>query len=138
VTYAAPILIALALLTGFLALTAYEARRGLRLFAAPRAEFDRRVERLAFIATHVDLGAFVRDELRRMAGRVGHDVAQFSLQAVRFVERLLTRIVRYFRTHHDINAGSREHAREFVRTLSDFKTGLKATQPDIPDLSAGE
>ena len=124
----------LVLLAGFFALTAYEERRGVRVLAAYRARFDRDVERVGFILAHVDFKAFAIEEMRRVVARLGHDTAHLSLLAVRAAERLLTRTVRYFRTQHEVDATPRESARGYVKTLSDFKDRLKATQPKIPDI----
>lgn len=128
------ILASLALLAGFFALTWYEERRGARVCADVREDLDRRVARVEFILAHVDLAAFARDEVRRAASRIGHDVVHLSLQAVRAVERLLTRLIRYFHTRHAVDVAPRETARPFVKTLSDFKDRLKATRPEVPDV----
>jgi len=128
------ILATIALLGGFFALTQYEARRGARLFAEKRARLDRNIERVAFIIEHVDLGAYLRDEVRHLVGRISHDIAHLSLLAVRAVERLLTRLVRYLRSRHAVRTLPRENVREFVKTLSDFKGTLKATHPEVSDI----
>ncbi len=128
--------LAIALLVGFVALTRYEAKRGMRLCAAKRAALDENIERIAFIVEHVDLAAFARDEARHAMNRFGHAVAHLFLQAVRSTERLLTRLVRHLRTRHEDEAAPRETAREFVKTLSEFKDGLNATHPDIDSLEA--
>ncbi len=121
----------LILLAGFLALTRYEAARGVRFFAARRGRFDAEVERLEFIFTHVDLAAFLREEVERVSARVGHDVAHLVLQAIRAVERVLTRVVRRLRTHEDgAVRPTREASREFVRKLTDFKTELSAAKAE--------
>lgn len=125
---------AIGLLIGFVAVSDYEARRGLRFFAPFRVRLDQRVEQIEFIVTHVDFGSFVRSEMVRIGSIIGHDVVHFSLQAVRITERLLTRLVRYFRTKHTIDAVPRESQREFVKTLADFKGNLKSTHPDISDI----
>ena len=128
------ILTPLVLLVGFFALVQYETRQGIRFFASSRMRFDQNVERIAFILTHVDFGAFLLDETHRLATRVGHDAAHFSLLVVRAAERLLTRAVRYLRMQHTVDAVPRESMREYVKTLSDFKDGLKATHPEISDI----
>ncbi|MHB1162926.1 MAG: hypothetical protein ACYCZZ_00120 [Minisyncoccota bacterium] len=133
-TYLVLVLITFAFLAGFLALIQYEARRGDRLFATHRARLDTAVERAQFIVAHVDLSAFIRDEIRRMANTVGHRVVHLSLQVVRSVERFLTRLVRHFRARNEDSAAPRETTREFVKTLSDFKDNLKATHPDVPEI----
>jgi hypothetical protein len=127
------VLSALALLVGFGFVVRYERQHARRFFASPRARLDAHIERIEFILEHVDLGAFVRDEIRHMMNRVGHTVAHLSLQVVRMVERLLTRLVRYLRMTHENTAEPRESTREFVKTLSDFKDTLQATHPDIDE-----
>lgn len=128
------ILTTLALLAGFVALSGYEGRRGMRFFAPQRARLDKNVARIEFILAHVDFGAFLLDETRRFAARIGHDVAHVSLLLVRAAERLLTRAVRYLRTLHVADIAPRESARGYVKTLADFKGRLKATHPKIPDI----
>lgn len=123
--------IALALLGGFFALTEYETSHGVRFFAERRTALDQHVERIEFILEHVDLGAFLRDEVRNLFGRLSHTVAHLSLQVVRAIERLLTRLVRYLRSKHEVDTAPGENVREFVKTLSEFKDGLNATHPEI-------
>jgi hypothetical protein len=131
------ILISLALLIGFFALTSYEARRGSRVYAGGRARLDASIERAEFILTHVNLGVFLRDEIRHLAGRMGHDLIHTTLVVVRAVERLLTRLVRRLRTHPEVDTAPRETAREFVKVLSEFKDNLKATPHDISAIEEG-
>ena len=128
------ILASLLLLIGFFALTNYETRRGIRLYEPQRARLDRTIERITFITEHVNLAEFLRDEVRHRIARIGHDVVHFSLIAVRAIERLLTNLVRRLRNHPEIDTAPRETAREFVKTLSDFKGNLKATHPEISDV----
>ena len=132
--YLIAMLVAVGLLASFFVLSEYEGRRGVRFFAVSRAHFDRRVKQIGFILTHVDFHAFLRAEILRLGSRIGHDIVLFSLQVVRITERLLTRVVRYFRTRHSVDTAPRESAREFVRTLTDFKDNLKSTHPDISDI----
>jgi len=122
------------LLGGFLGLSSYETRQGTRVWAGKRAHFDTQVERAEFILTHIDLAAFLREEFQHIAKRVAHDIAHFSLQAVRTIERFLTRLVRHLRMERTIDATPHENAREFIKTLSDFKTQLNETPPEIPDI----
>lgn len=119
------IALTLALLGGFLLLTNYEMRRGIRTFPRQRALLDEKVARAEFILEHVDLGAFVREELRRVLHRVGHDIAHLSLLTVRAAERLLTRLVRRLRAYRVEQEAPRESSSAFLRTLSDFKGRLK-------------
>lgn len=129
--YLIAVLVALAFLVGFVALTQYESRRGFRLFAHARAELDAQVGRIEFIVEHVDLAAFVREEAHHAVNRIGHWVAHLSLQVVRAVERFLTRLVRHLRRRNEETVAPRENAREFVKTLSDFKETINAVHPEI-------
>jgi len=129
-TYLIAVLVSVALLVGFSILTFFESRNSVRLFRAPRERFDAAVAHTEFIVTHIDLLAFVRETFRQGMNRTGHVLAHFSLQAVRAIERVLTRLVRHFRTHPDVPVVPRESSREFVKTLSDFKDNLKTTHPD--------
>ncbi len=128
------IVVAVALLGGFLVLTDFEKRRGQRLFAEKRDRLDRDVARVEFLLARVDLAAFLRSEIRLLMSRIGHDIAHLSLQAVRAAERLLTRLVRHLRVRHAVDTTPRESARPFVKTLSDFKDRLKASRPEVPDI----
>lgn len=124
----------LALLVGFVVLTRYEVQHGVRFFVNSRARFDGFIGRIEFIIEHVDLLAFVRDEVHHAVMSLGHQIAHLTLQAVRAVERILTRIVRHLRTKHEEEVAPRETAREFVKTLSDFKETLNAKHPGIESL----
>ena len=129
------LLVALALLGGFVALTRYETGRGMRLFAASRARLDARVEHVLFIYEHVDFNAFVEEETKALMLRVGHAIAHLSLQTVRAIERLLTRAVRDLRTRVSSEAGvPRATERPFVQALGDFKEELKQARPPVPEL----
>jgi hypothetical protein len=128
------VLISIALLSGFFTVIGYERGRGTRYFAVQRARLDAVIGRAEFILQHVSLGVFLRDEIRHLAGRAGHDIAHTSLLVVRAVERVLTRLVRRLRTHPEVDTAPRETAREFVKVLSEFKGNLKATHPDISDI----
>ncbi|MHB0865897.1 MAG: hypothetical protein ACYC1Y_03295 [Minisyncoccota bacterium] len=133
-TYLVLVLITFIALAGFLALVQYEARHETRLFPVQRAKLDTVVERAEFIVAHVDLNAFIREEIHRMTNTAGHTVVHLSLQIVRSVERFLTRLVRRFRARNEDSAVPRETTREFVKTLSDFKDNLKATHPDVSEI----
>lgn len=128
------ILVSIALLFGFFALVNYEVWRGTRFYESRRARLDNAIDRIVFITEHVNFAEFLRDEARHFIGRIGHDVAHLSLMAVRTAERLLTNLVRRLRTHPEVDTAPRETAREFVKTLSDFKDNLKATRPEISDI----
>jgi len=137
-TYLVFVLATLVLLSGFLALTWYETGRGVRFYASSRTRLDQNVERIEFILAHIDLSAFLRDEIRHFARRIGHDIVHLSLVVVRAVERTLTRLIRYFHMRQAVDIAPRESAREFVKTLADFKNGLKGTHPEIsvPDVES--
>ncbi|MDP1706956.1 MAG: hypothetical protein Q8L30_00110 [bacterium] len=128
------ILASLLLLVGFFMLKNYEMRRGIRLYESKRMSLDRTVDRIVFITEHVNLAEFLRDEVRHLAGRIGHDIVHFSLIVVRIIERLLTKLMRRLRNHPEIDTSPRETAREFVKTLSDFKDNLKATHPETQEI----
>ena len=128
------ILIAAVLLVGFFFLSDYETRRGTRVFARERAHLDEQVERVEFVLANVDLSALMREECHRAVQRIAHDTAHFSLTAVRATERFLTRLVKRIRMERTADTGSRENAREFVKTLSDFKEHLETTHPEVPDV----
>src|SRR3989338_9195544 len=124
-------LVTLILLAGFLVLTWYETGRGVRVFAQQRARLDRGVEQIELILTHVDLGRFLREETRRLLEIVGHFVAELSLQLVRAIERLLTRLVPHLGRRGAADPPApRESVRKFVKPLPDFKGGLDAPRPD--------
>lgn len=128
-TYLALVLGALALLSCFVGCVFYERQQAHRFFEPVRARFDAFIARMEFIAAHVDLGAFLKEEIRHAVTNLGHATVHLSLQIVRSVERFLTRLVRHLRTRREEEV-PRETAREFVKTLSDFKDGLKTSHPD--------
>jgi hypothetical protein len=128
------VLISFALLVSFFVLTTYEARRGVRVYAAGRGRLDDMVGRVTFIVENVNVGVFLRDEIRHLTARIGHNVVHFSLLSVRSAERLLTRLMRRLRTHPEVDKAPRETAREFVKVLSEFKDNLKTTHPEISDI----
>ncbi len=127
------IIIALILLGSFYTLTWYETSKGFRVFAIARTRLDEVVERILFIWHHVDLAAFIREEIQYLGRQALHDLIHYSLKCVRVLERLLTRLIRYFRARQATLEAPREEAREFVKTLSDFKDSLNATHPEISD-----
>lgn len=85
------------LLSGFLVLTVIERRQGLRILGVWRNRLDATVARATFIVRHVDWSAFTKHLLRTGGERLVHDIAHASLIAVRMLERVLTRVVRYLR-----------------------------------------
>lgn len=128
------ILISLVLVVGYIALLTLESRRGARFFAPQRTRLDQAVEQGTFILTHVDFASFAAEEAKRLAHRLTHDLAHFSLQSVRTAERLLTRLVRHLRAKNTSTHAPQESPRPFVRTLSEFKGHIKATRPEMPEI----
>lgn len=126
--YIISILILCAVLVGFLILVEYETRRDIRVCANMRARLDAHATRIAFIITHVDFNAFVRENMQRTAHRTAHSCAHTSLMAVRAAERALTRVVQRLRATRVAETPPRENVREFVRTLSDFKDHLHSPE----------
>jgi hypothetical protein len=98
------IALSLILLGGFLLLVSFERGRGLRIMGAWRNSLDRKVARAAFIASHVDWGAFVKHLASTATERVLHDTAHLVLRFVRTMERLLTRTVKSLRERRGIPA----------------------------------
>lgn len=97
-THLISILIASTLFFGFLILTVYESRRGVRFFPALRYRFDTRVARMQFLIEHIDWGAFTAHLTRTSLNTIAHDLAHGSLMIVRSAERNLTRAVIALRT----------------------------------------
>jgi hypothetical protein len=126
--------IAIVLLLSFIFALEYEASHGVRFFAPRRAALDETVLRIRFIVTHVDLAAFLAEEARHIVTVAGHAIVAISLKAVRAAERLLTRMVRHLRTRTENAEVPHENAREFVKTLSDFKDTLKTSYPGAPEI----
>ena len=127
--YLSVVTASLILLGGFVVLVGYESRRGVRFFADRRSQLDVLVTRLAFIYTHIDFSAFFKSELRRLIARTSHAAATSTLTFVRAAERFLTRVVRSLRIRQTVEARPRVSAREFVRTLSEFKGQLQVARP---------
>jgi len=87
----------IALFAGFLGLTVVEARTGTRVLGGVRTRLDRTVGQASFIVKHVNWSDFLAHLVQSIGARIAHDIAHWSLIAVRFVERQLTRVVRYLR-----------------------------------------
>lgn len=87
------------LLGGFLLLTQFEQRTARRILGSVRGDLDRRLTQVAFIARHVDWPAFITHTAKAVSVRIAHDVAHGTLIAVRFMERNLTRFVKYMRSN---------------------------------------
>ena len=95
------VLIASALFFGFLLLTAYESRKGVRFFPAFRYKLDTRVARTQFLIEHIDWGAFTAHLTRTSLNTIAHDAAHGTLIIVRSAERNLTQAVSALRTRRE-------------------------------------
>ncbi|MDE1944434.1 MAG: hypothetical protein KGH97_02995, partial [Patescibacteria group bacterium] len=85
---------ALLLLVAYGAVLVVEARRGARFFAPYREALDRAASQARFVVLHIDFASFAREESARAARYLMHESAHLALQAVRAIERFLTRIVK--------------------------------------------
>lgn len=121
-THLISILIASALFFGFLLITAYEARRGVRFFAAFRYKFDTRVAHTQFLIEHIDWGAFTAHLTRTSLNTVAHDLAHSMLMIVRSTERNLTRAVGVLRMRRDslLAPKGQEMSTKTVTPISDI------------------
>jgi hypothetical protein len=122
------IAVSLILLGGFLLLVSFERGRGLRIMGDWRNSLDRKVGRAAFVASHVDWGAFVKHLASTFTERVLHDVAHLVLRLVRIMERLLTRIVKSLRERRGIPALEDEaegKANPFQASVLKVRTALR-------------
>jgi hypothetical protein len=147
--YLVSILVSIALLAGFLALTAREARTGRRVLKGARRSLDREAGRVEFVFAHVDFASALRALLIAAGERAAHDLAHGILVAVRLVERLLTRAVRALRTRRaqvrveraaapeDAPALPSVPATPLAKTLRDFKDHLRR-HPKAPRPAALE
>lgn len=127
--YLAIFIVALVLFFGFLALTAYEGKRGSRVFASGRASLDAKVSETTGALKHVDFSAFLWHLVRDVTSRIVHDVAHVSLIVVRWLERFLTRIVRYLRGKTSVATVPTEGNRSaFVETITYFKKTLRRSK----------
>ena len=124
--YLGAILFSIALFTAFLWLTASEAKRGVRVMAVERGEFDAFTRRLTFIFEHVDFASFLRHLLVTAAETVAHEFVRIVLLAVRALERALTRLVRYLHLRRVVPLESvSAPVSPFVATITTFKHRLR-------------
>lgn len=114
----------LTLCGAFLVLTLIESRYG-RVGGTLRAGLDRFAGRAEFIAKHVDWSALIKHLVRTSLERVLHDSVHGSLMMVRFLERSLTRMVRFLRERRSgvvhstrQRVSARETLRKFRRVLT--------------------
>lgn len=95
---AVAILSVAALLAAFLVLTVFERRRGARVFSAARLAFDEKVSSATKALVAFD-DARIMHAAHEVFRHALHSTTHHLLIGVRFLERLLTRVVRNIRTH---------------------------------------
>ena len=120
--------VSILLLGGFFLLIALERNTEKRVLGSLRTKLDRKVSRAAFIATHVDWGAFARHLAGTALERVLHDLAHTILQMVRATERILTRTVKTLRERRGMPVAEEENrdaARPLARGIDRVRTALR-------------
>jgi hypothetical protein len=140
-TYLVSVLVATLLFFGFLLLTLYEGRRGVRFFAGARYKLDMKITRTAFLIEHIDWGAFSAHVTRTSLNTIAHDIAHGTLILVRATERFLTRAVRALRTRRDLQTLPGESATSVVanRVVRSFRKPREVRpMNDIVRKEAGE
>lgn len=85
------------LLLGFLGLTSIETKRGRRYFERTRHALDVQVEEAYSFVFKGGQGNSLQGMLHRLGAEVVHDIVHVTLQAVRLIERTLTRFARFVR-----------------------------------------
>ncbi len=116
----------IALFCGFFGLTIAEARTGTRILATPRRTLDKKLARIVFIANHVNWSDFLGHVVQSVVARIAHDMAHWSLIAVRFIERQLTRVVRYLRdSRPNLLAPKPSRSSIFTQTTNYFREKLR-------------
>lgn len=126
-------LLSLALLTAFLLLARSEAKRGARFAEPVRARLDRSVDRAAARLQDLDLEYTVKTHAKKGGERVLHDAAHYSLIAVRWVERTLTKAVRTLRARRAVASESSA----FATTMKDFGQELRENKNAPADEPTG-
>jgi hypothetical protein len=132
--YLISILLASLLFFGFLLLTYYESRRGVRFFATTRYRFDTKMARIGYLIEHVDWGAFTAHLTKTSLNTIAHDAAHGTLMVVRTAERLLTRIVSALRRSRDgvvLSQGGVGRITDRVTTLT---TTIRRRAPRANDI----
>lgn len=95
--YLIALFLCIGLFGAYFAFVGYEARTGKRVFRPVRERMDKKVSRAVFIIRHVDWSAFLGESVRTGTQKAVHAIAEGSLNLVRTIERLLTRLVRALR-----------------------------------------
>ena len=123
------------LFAGFLSLTAFEARSGMRVLGGARGRLDAQVSRAAFIFKNVDMTAFLSQVVKDSVAHFVHFIAHLSLLFVREIEKTLTQLVRYLRGRRAAMNGITTSAGEtspFVETMAYFKHTLRRSKQAPP------
>lgn len=119
------ILIALVLFVAFLGLTAWERKRGMRLFSRSRETLDARIAHAAVNVRTADPLAFVIRGARTLFGHIFHDIAMVTWGAVRLLERTLENAVRKLGLMRGPAAPRTETNSSFVKSISFHKRTLR-------------
>ncbi len=119
--------ISIFLFAAFMLLTAQESRKGVRVLAGVRAKLDQRVSQAAFLFQHVDWSGFLAHLLKSSAEHLLHELAHGALIAVRTLERLLTRMVKYLRERrmHLTTVANAPKTSPFTRAVGSVKQALR-------------
>ncbi|MEK9160573.1 MAG: hypothetical protein AAB440_00855 [Patescibacteria group bacterium] len=126
--YLAIFVVALVLFFGFLFLNSVEQKKGARILSGMRSALDARVARATGVVAHVDFSAFLWNLSKDVTGRLVHDIAHVSLIAVRSLERLLTRLVRFIRSRVHAPQVVEGKRSAFVETITYFKKTLRRSK----------
>lgn len=125
--YLIAVLASFGLLLAFVLLVTFERRKGVRALPRIRASLDRDVDRLAFVASHIDWGGFAAHIAKTNAEKLAHDIIHAILLGVRTIERVLTRLIRNLRerlARHDPEQEPIEGS-QLVATLVKFRKNRK-------------
>ncbi len=119
------LLAAVALLSGFLFLTAREARTGSRAFPAFRSSLDAKVVSFTHAFDKVDVSATALGFTRALGKRVVHDIAHVSLAGVEALQAALHRFVERLKAREQVGA-----PRPFVEYVSKVKRVLRVNREE--------
>lgn len=125
------ILGALVLFFSFLLLTAFEEKRGTRVFHGVRSRLDAHTVKAVSVLKTADPLDFLIRGARSLFGHVFHDIMNVLWATVRMLERTLASTVRKLRTmrHHPERT---ETNSTFVKSISDHKETLRA-EPSVEE-----
>ncbi len=105
---------------GFLLFATMETRSDKRMLAGARGRLDEQVGRLFFIVEHVNWSEFLSHSIRGLFARILHDTAHLFLQIIRFIERQLTRTVRYLRDRRPHVLAPKPSRQSFMTTTRNY------------------